>query len=305
MNPYTDNFFNDLTNLDSENIIAIDWGDGSLLEYSNFTHKYVKAGLYKIKIYGILKFLYFYDFGYDSNLCKTGIDSYGDSIVSITMINFNGIGELTSIPYDPDADPSPVTHYLFFNTIISVDITNLDISNVTNMSNMFNGCTSFNQKIGNWDVSNVTSFYNMFYGCDNFNQSLCDWITDVKDIKLLLDDVYLSNQYTICVGKPRIPPTGKTKNWDFNLQNIQIPNYTLSMNENGEFNIIEYLYNTTINVVLDNISWSQSTMNFLFQNHQFSITFNPTDKDSISSGNYVDDTDVYNFDPVPIYPYFI
>ena len=36
------------------------------------------------------------------------------------------------------------------------DISQWDVSNVTNMSGMFNGASVFNQDIGSWDVSNVT-----------------------------------------------------------------------------------------------------------------------------------------------------
>jgi surface protein len=35
------------------------------------------------------------------------------------------------------------------------DVINLDVSNVTDMSSMFDCCWSFNQDISNWDVSNV------------------------------------------------------------------------------------------------------------------------------------------------------
>ena len=45
------------------------------------------------------------------------------------------------------------------------DISNWDVSNVENMSNMFYECESFNQDISNWDVSNVTDMRYMFVNC--------------------------------------------------------------------------------------------------------------------------------------------
>ncbi|MDG1794530.1 MAG: BspA family leucine-rich repeat surface protein, partial [Flavobacteriaceae bacterium] len=49
-----------------------------------------------------------------------------------------------------------------------------DVSNVTDMSYMFGGATSFNQPIGNWDVSNVTDMNNMFQRTP-FNQPIGGW----------------------------------------------------------------------------------------------------------------------------------
>ena len=58
-----------------------------------------------------------------------------------------------------------------------------DVSNVTSMSNMFNGCKSFNQPLNSWDVSNVTSMRYMFAGCKNFNQPLDSWnVSNVTDM---------------------------------------------------------------------------------------------------------------------------
>ena len=43
-------------------------------------------------------------------------------------------------------------------TTFNSDISNWDVSSVTNMSSMFNGASSFTINISGWDVSNVTNF---------------------------------------------------------------------------------------------------------------------------------------------------
>ena len=52
-----------------------------------------------------------------------------------------------------------------------------NVSNVTNMNEMFRDATLFNQSIAGWNVSNVTNMSYMFYGATAFNEDISNWNT--------------------------------------------------------------------------------------------------------------------------------
>jgi surface protein len=58
------------------------------------------------------------------------------------------------------------------------DISSWDVSSVTNMTGMFQGAAYFSQPIGNWDVSSLTNMGNMFEGATDFNQYIANWSVD-------------------------------------------------------------------------------------------------------------------------------
>jgi surface protein len=63
------------------------------------------------------------------------------------------------------------------------------VSNVTDMSHMFQCATSFNQPIGNWNVRSVNDISSMFGGAEVFNQDIGNW--DVSNVEKYLKDANL------------------------------------------------------------------------------------------------------------------
>ena len=61
-----------------------------------------------------------------------------------------------------------------------------DVSRVTNMDEIFNSATSFNDDISQWDVSSVTTMNAMFAGASLFNSDLSKWdVSRVVDMSAM------------------------------------------------------------------------------------------------------------------------
>ena len=56
-----------------------------------------------------------------------------------------------------------------------IGLENWDVSNVENMSGMFEECENFNCDLSKWDVSNVENMLDMFRDCIKFNCDLSKW----------------------------------------------------------------------------------------------------------------------------------
>ncbi len=67
-----------------------------------------------------------------------------------------------------------------------------DTSHITNMSNLFNNAKVFNQNIGNWNTSAVTNMAEMFAYTDDFNQDISNWnisnVTNMGGMFISADD---------------------------------------------------------------------------------------------------------------------
>ena len=66
-----------------------------------------------------------------------------------------------------------------------VDLNDIDVSEITDMSYLFVDFEDFNSDISSWDVSNVIDMSFMFFGCESFNQDISRW--DVSNVKYRVD----------------------------------------------------------------------------------------------------------------------
>ena len=134
----------------------------------DYTCTYAAVGTYTVRIQ-------------DNSGIKTGFPS----------IYFNNAGDrqkLLTIQQWGTGKWTSMENAFYGCTNLTIPATDMpDLSNVTDMSNMFINASSFNQPIGSWDTSSVTNMQGMFRGASAFNQPIDSWNTSsVTDMSSML-----------------------------------------------------------------------------------------------------------------------
>ena len=75
--------------------------------------------------------------------------------------------------------------YLFYNYSEDIDLSNINVDNVIDMSNMFNGCLSNQINLSNLNLSNIASFNDMFTNCENLTTIIME-NSDYKSINKII-----------------------------------------------------------------------------------------------------------------------
>lgn len=118
------------------------------------------------------------------------LDSKGGSIKLITTANSN-VGSVVVTEF---SNKVPIQQFSLPDTTLIVP-EGLP-PNIINLSDMFSGCTLFNQNINMWDTSNVTNMLRMFQNCVVYNQPLSAWNTSkVTNMSYMFDRCTVFNQY--------------------------------------------------------------------------------------------------------------
>ncbi|WP_430907461.1 BspA family leucine-rich repeat surface protein [Maribacter sp. 2-571] len=193
---------------------TVDWGDGNITigETGDATHTYADPGTYIISITGLFPRIIF---GNDDDQEKLlTIEQWGNNQWASMEEAFKGCSNLTGNFTDvPDLSNVTSMRRMFDGcTLYNSDMNNWDVDNVTDMRQLFQAAASFDSAIDAWNVSNVTSMQGMFARATSFDQDIGNWNTlNVTDMSGMF---YLASTFNQDISfKPGMGiPTGDAWN---------------------------------------------------------------------------------------------
>ena len=99
------------------------------------------------------------------------LDLLNKGITNLNCIDVSGITDMDSLFYEINEKIK----------VKEIDISEWNVSKVTNMHFLFAKCKEFKSDLSSWNVSNVENMESTFYGCKNFTSDLSNWnVSNVK-----------------------------------------------------------------------------------------------------------------------------
>ncbi|MCL6267059.1 BspA family leucine-rich repeat surface protein [Flagellimonas myxillae] len=163
---------------------TVDWGDGSsdTNVTGDITHTYAIPGTYTVTISGLFPRIYFEDLLNTKDPMKLlTVEQWGSNPWQSMFGAFSGCGNMDVVATDvPDLSLVTDLARMFQGCTLLVgnnSFTTWDMTTVLYMGEMFEDATMFNQPIGSWDVSGVETMNSLFRGALAFDQDISGWDT--------------------------------------------------------------------------------------------------------------------------------
>jgi surface protein len=162
---------------------SVDWNNDGVVDQTGITgsvtHDFGSAGTYIIRIKGTFPQIYFNNAGDKSKILS--VEQWGTNGWTSMNRSFYGANNLVINAADTPNLTSVTDMQLMFQEAASLGggtgNWSWNTSTVTNMTQLFQGATSFNKDISSWNISNVTTLSSMFRNAYVFNQDISSWDT--------------------------------------------------------------------------------------------------------------------------------
>ncbi len=161
----------------------VDWDNDGVFDQTgitgDMTHDFGVPGTYTIRISGSFPRIYFNNEG--DALKLVSIDQWGSGLWSSMEKAFAGCSNMESNATDsPNLNSVSSTAWMFENcALFNEDVTDWDVSQVSDMTGMFSGASAFNYSLGSWSLkSNVILLNFLDYcgmSCENYDNTLIGW----------------------------------------------------------------------------------------------------------------------------------
>ncbi|MEM9547104.1 MAG: BspA family leucine-rich repeat surface protein [Bacteroidota bacterium] len=176
----------------------VDWNNDGVYDQfginGSVSHIFAQPGTYTIKIRGDFPRIHFNNGGDAQKIIN--IDQWGDNEWSSMEGAFFGCHNLNSTATDAP-DLSNVTNMSEMFKVaqqFNGDVSDWDVSNVTDMSELFAYIDDFEGDVSDWDVSNVENMSKMFWSVDNFDSDLSNWdVSNVTDMSGMFAGNFIFN----------------------------------------------------------------------------------------------------------------
>jgi len=153
-----------------------------------------EPGAYRVEISGNFTRIVFGQGGGSGKILD--VEQWGDIEWSTMEEAFVGTSNLNISASDaPDLSRVTSMQAMFWDSEMNADISHWDVSNVTDMSRIFEDAVFFNQNLNSWDVSGVTTMADMFQDAEDFNGDISGWNTgSVTDMSSMFHSAGNFNQ---------------------------------------------------------------------------------------------------------------